>query len=228
MTDIPLRNSKVAIDLSIIPSLECNIECPFCMYDAGKDKKDILDIGKTRKFLETVHWDRVNSCGFYGGEPTINLPLYQKFIDLVPKGMKKWIITNGTWSTDFDKMEEALRFFGDNDMYVIVRGAEYHRKFQSREMLQWLKRYHPDSIRLKGADVIHPMGRAKDNGAECTRKCGSYAVPTRVGVFPNGYILFQNCDGRYPVIQTYEESFVGIMSRVQDTIRACPGINKEV
>jgi sulfatase maturation enzyme AslB (radical SAM superfamily) len=44
-----VKLSNLKIDFSFIPSLECNIECPFCMYDAGPKRLDILDIEKTIK-----------------------------------------------------------------------------------------------------------------------------------------------------------------------------------
>jgi hypothetical protein len=209
------------IDLSIIPSLDCNIACPFCMYDSGHHQKEMLDIDKTRSFLKTVDWNRINSCGFYGGEISINLPLYQEFCNLIPKRIPKFTITNGTWSTNFERCKDFLDFIYLNDMFVVVSGTPYHKQFQNLKVLNDFKNMTPNMFRLKGDDIIHPMGRASIEHWSCSMKCKTFTVPTRLAIFPNGYIKFQNCDGQYPFIQTYNEPFEYLIDNLNRHVRFC-------
>ena len=213
------NDNKINIDFSFIPSLECDIECPFCMYDAGPDKTEILDINTTRSFLKSIDWGMINSCGLYGGEPSINLPLYKEFYDLIPVNTPKFMITNGSWSTDTQACLDFLKFMDDNPCHLVVSGTPYHKIFQNKMVLKEMKKGCPDGIRLKGDDIIHPMGRASKKNWTCNYKCQRFNVPIRLGLFPNGDILFQNCDGVYPVVQTYHETFD--INNVYKAIRKC-------
>jgi hypothetical protein len=130
------------------------------MYDAGPKRLDILDIEKTKIFVKKIDWNLIENVGFYGGEPSINLSLYQKYIDLVPRNIKKFIITNGSWSTDKEKTNIFIEFLKLNNFYLIVSGTPFHKKHQDLEVLKSLKEKYVNSIRLKGDDIIHPMGRA--------------------------------------------------------------------
>ena len=128
-----------AVDFSFIPSLKCDLTCPFCMYSGGPHIEEQLDLEVTREFLETMDWSYINSCGFYGGEPVINLPLYQRFIDLVPEGIPKFMITNGTWSTSDNKYNEFVSFLDSNKLFVIVSGTPYHKAHQNEAVLETFK-----------------------------------------------------------------------------------------
>jgi hypothetical protein len=212
------------IDFSFIPSLKCNLNCPFCMYDCDMEQKEILDIEKTEKFISTIDWSMINSCGFYGGEISINMPVFQWFIDMIPEDVPRFCISNGSWTTISNElMWEFVAFLTHNKMFLVVSGTPHHKKYQDVHKLQMLKDAYPDGMRLKGDDIIHPMGRAKKDDWTCTNKCQTYEVPTRLGLFPNGDVLFQNCDGIYPfVIQAYDEPFDGIMDRVKEAVEKCP------
>lgn len=201
------------------------------MYSSGPDKKDTLDFEKTAKFIKTIDWSMINQIGFYGGEVSINLDLYKNFIDSLPdeaKQKRKFTITNGVWSDDLDKTYDFMNFCIDYDLYLIISGTPFHKQFQDIERLEFLKETFPTCIRLKGDDIIHPMGRASIENWSCTKKCMTYEVPTRLGLFPNGDILFQNCDGVYPVVQTYNETFVGITKRINKLKGACHGTETNI
>lgn len=202
------------IDFSFIPSLECNLTCPFCMYDANPNNKMELNLEQTIKFISTFDWSLINSVGFYGGEPSINIALYQKFIDLVPVDIPKFIISNGTWSNTLYETIDFINFLKINSLHLVVSGTPYHKKFQNIRRLEIIKDLHPDSVTLKDDDKIHPMGRAYTKNWKCSKKCENLNIPIRLGLFPNGDILFQNCDGIYPIVQTYFESFVDIFEKV--------------
>jgi len=215
------KSSKLKFDFSIIPSLKCNLECPFCMYNSGPNVTTELNYIKTVKFLATVDWEMINSWGFYGGEPSINLPLYQKFIDLIPNNIPKFIITNGTWSVDTQDCLDFIRFVDNNKLHIVVSGTPYHMRYQNRVVLESFKEICPEGFTLKEDDKIQPMGRASKNNWKCTNKCTTYDCATRIGLFPDGSILFQNCDGVYPYVQTYHNSFGLLKNNIDRIIKKC-------
>lgn len=221
------KSNKLKFDFSIIPSLRCNLECPFCMYNSGPEVTAELDYIKTAEFLTTVDWEMINSWGFYGGEPSINLPLYQKFMNLIPKHIPKFIITNGTWTTDTQACLDFINFISDNGkLHIIVSGTPYHKEKQNYMVLEDFKKISPESFTLKGDDTIQPMGRASKSNWNCTNKCTSYNCATRVGLFPDGSIMFQNCDGVYPYVQHYTEDFSTLRLNVDKIIARCKENNR--
>ncbi len=192
-------------DFSLLPSLECDLSCSFCMYDAGPSNHTRLDYDKAAAYVATWDWSIIPSVGFYGGEPSINMPLYQYFINLVPMGTPKFIISNGAWSADPHKTKMFLERCWRNALNVVVSGTPEHRAHQHHSVLEREAKSRP-WLTLKGDDDIHPMGRA---GGEvtCTKKCIWHEQQTRLAVFPTGDIILQNCDGAYPVISDYTQPF---------------------
>jgi len=191
------------------------------MYNASSDQTDILDIKKTAAFIEKWDWDLINQVGFYGGEPSINLPLYQNFMDLIPKSVSKFIITNGTWSTNYVKMMKFLNFFCKNSLYVIISGTDEHKPYQNLDVLKIIKHQFPEQVRLKEGDVIHPMGRAKHIKSVCGSYCQEDVRNLRLAIHPSGNILFQNCHGDYPIVQTIDDPFDGIHIRAREAALQC-------
>jgi len=116
------------VDFSFVPSLKCNLECSFCSYKAGPLNKSKLRLSMAEKFLKTVDWKRISSWGFYGGEPSINLKMYQDFVDLIPDSIPKFVITNGTWSNAWTETKRFLDFVWHNKLFVVVSGTEEHRR----------------------------------------------------------------------------------------------------
>lgn len=217
------------IDFSFVPSLDCNLNCPFCMYDAGHHQTEIMNMNKVTNFVNTVDWSIINSIGLYGGEPSINLPLYQQLIYILPITIPKFIITNGAWSSVEKEFLEFLDFVNRNDLHVIVSGTPYHKQFQNQHVLNLMKDSCEGGITLKGDDKIYPMGRAKSiTNNVCTQKCKDYTIPTRMALFPNGNILFQNCDGSYPIIQTIDDPFKNILEQTKTTIKNCLSLSKNM
>jgi hypothetical protein len=211
------------IDISIMPSFECNLKCSFCMYNAGPDNKEILSLYKTKRFLKTVDWSQINWCGFYGGEPSINMPLYDKFVELVPKSIKKFVITNGTWSLDEYATIRFLRWCV-RKFHIIISSTPEHVKYQNRPFLEILSHNYPDEIVLKEPDEIHAQGRAKyliDVKSYCQFACRRTDRNMRLGLKPNGDIVYQNCHGEYIVVQTYKDKFDGIYERAKNLQVKC-------
>jgi hypothetical protein len=199
------------VDFSFIPSLRCNIECSFCMYDCSPRNNTILDIDDARIFLETVDWQRIGSWGFYGGEVSIEMDLYQKFIDLIRPSIPKFTITNGSWTNNEITRKEFFFFAYRNGLSVIVSGTNEHKAFQNSSIVSRLS--DCSGIHFKGDDDIHPMGRAAREGWKCGKKCLTHPQPIRLAMFPGGHIILQNCDGVYPVIGNYRDHFKDIFAQ---------------
>jgi hypothetical protein len=188
------------------------------MYVSSPRSKLTLDLEKTIQFTRTIDWDKITSCGFYGGEPSINIELYQKFVDLIPSSVPKFIITNGRWSLDYKKEKgecsKFLNWCNDNRLWIKVSGTPEHKKYQNRHFLEIfyenMKRDGYNVMGLKEDDELHPMGRLAKEEWTCTRKCLTHPQPTRCAIFPTGDIIMQNCDGVYPVIGNYRQHFTQI------------------
>ena len=202
-------------DFSFIPSLECDLRCPFCMYCSSPDNHLELDIERVKPFMETVNWDRVLSWGLYGGEPSVNTDLYLRFIKLIPHSTPKFIITNGAWTSArgaYIGMLQFLNLVASNDsLRVIVSGTPEHKKFQDLEIIAQLGR--EPGFTLKGDDEMHPMGRLAKDDWTCSMKFKWHPQPIRMSIFPTGDVLMQNCDGVYPVLGTCEDPFDVLFNR---------------
>jgi len=83
---------------------------------------------------------------------------------------------------------------------------------------------------VKDEDDMHPMGRlAKENWA-CTQKCLWHKQAIRIGIFPTGDIILQNCDGVYPVVGNYNQPFNkvfenAVLARNIGCLNGCRNIN---
>lgn len=198
------------IDFSTIPSLRCNLRCSFCMYNASPDNDTTLDYKETIPFIEQIEWDKIGSWGFYGGEPSIDISLYDRFMDLIPKTIPKFVITNGSWSSSnhghlefWDWMNR--RVASGEKLRIVISGTPEHKKYQRASLIDGLAKW--EGVTVKGDDDIHPMGRAYKENWECTKKCIWHEQPIRLGIFPTGHIIMQNCDGVYPVVGTINYPF---------------------
>lgn len=218
------KQSGKPIDFSIMPSFRCNLRCWFCMYDCGPDNATRLNLSRTSRFLEKFDWSMINAFGFYGGEVSIDLPLYDKFIALVPDDLPKFVITNGTWSQDDDQTHQFLQWCTFQRLHVIVSSTSEHVAHQKRNLLEALSRESRGWIELKNPDEIHAQGRAKGKPgvrANCGKSCLRPDRNIRLGLKPDGNIVYQNCHGEYHVVQTYDDPFDGIVKRTLGKKLAC-------
>jgi hypothetical protein len=204
MVKIQVKDEKL-VDFSFMPSLKCNLLCPFCMYKASPDSKIILDIKKTINFISTIDFNKINAVGFYGGEISTDYEGYQKFIDLVPQNIVKFTITNGTWSINERETKKFIDFALKNKLQVFVSATKFHKLFQNEKLLKKVAKKY--KFVLKSEDRIIPMGRAKKKNWTCSKKCLNYACPMRLTLNPYGEIMFCNCDGVYPVVGSYNDNF---------------------
>lgn len=208
-----LKKDLTKIDFSIIPSLRCNLRCPFCMYDSSPDNDTKLNLQETKEFLKQIEWDKISSWGFYGGEPYIETSLYDNFINLIPKNIPIFIITNGSWTSSSHQFLEFFDWINsitkERRLSIVISGTPEHRKFQRNSLIETLSKL--EGIKVKGNDDIHPMGRAYKEEWECTKKCIWHEQPIRLGIFPTGHIIMQNCNGVYPVVGTLNYKFKDVL-----------------
>lgn len=221
---VATKQTGKPIDFSIMPSFRCNLRCWFCMYDASPENQQILDYEKTKLFLAQFDWSQINAFGFYGGEPSIDMVLYDEFVHLVPGDIPKFVITNGTWSKDYGSTEDFLKWCVKRRFHIIVSSTPEHIQHQHRSFLENLAKAFDGAIELKPPDEIHAQGRAKGHeGIEnnCKLTCQRADRNIRLGLKPDGNIVFQNCHGEYHIIQTYNDPFDGMLERTQQIINQC-------
>jgi len=217
-------------DLSFMYTLRCDLKCPFCMYDSGPDVWDSMNMPMLDNWLWTVDPNLIASFGLYGGEPGVDLEGFGYCLQMAKRIIGErpsFVITNGTWSTSMEKTDVFLRWCSDNGLFVVVSGTPFHRKTQDREILETLVQLYPTAMRLKPEhENFIPMGRLGHNEVACTVKCRSWNRASRIAVKPNGDILFQNCDGVFPVVGTYHDRFDVIDEKVQrwraEGAKECP------
>lgn len=204
MVRVNVKKQKL-VDLSFMPSLKCNLSCPYCMYEASPENKAVLDLKRTKKFIATINFNKINATGFYGGEISSDYATYQRVIDLIPKNVVKFTITNGTWSKNSKACKKFIDFVKRNRLQVFISTTKFHRPFQKVELLKELALKH--GFILKGEDQIIPMGRAWKADWTCSKKCLTYTCPMRLTLNPYGDIMFCNCDGVYPIVGTCDDDF---------------------
>jgi hypothetical protein len=210
------------IDLSIMPTLYCNLTCPFCMYEAGPSKGMALDINALSRFLGTVDYTMINAVGFFGGEISCRMKQYAEYMKLIPKRVTKFTITNGAWSTGGSEwVKEFVRFIKHHKMLCFISRNPHQKKFQDQNLIFELLVREPEYFFLKHGDTMLPMGRAKGMDHECIKSCREYKVPMRLTVKPNGKILFGNCDGVYPEVGFLGQPFSKVVQSAREVPSKC-------
>lgn len=216
--DQPGSDNPKMYDLSFMYTKRCDLSCPFCMYESNPEVTETLNLDTLTIWLESVDMNRIASFGVYGGEVGVDLKGFGACLDLV-KHLNKphFVITNGTWSTDGRRSIEFLQFCKDYKCFMIVSGTPWHRRFQDRDFLELIKKEYPDFVRLKPKEEnFHAMGALEGKMKfSCSHKCISWDRALRIAVQSDGTIIFQNCDGVYPLVGTIEEPFELIDKRVQ-------------
>ena len=206
-------------DLSFMYTKKCDLTCAFCMYSSSPKVGDAMDLAALWGWLETVDFDRVASFGAYGGEVGIALDGFGACFDLVAHiDRPHFVITNGTWSVDTDRTTEFLEFCAKYRCHIVVSGTPWHRRHQNRKVLEALAEEQPEAFRLKPVEEnFHAMGKLEGKMKfSCSTKCMSWDRALRIAVQPDGTIIFQNCDGVYPVVGHLGEPFSVIDERVMN------------
>ena len=208
------------IDLSIMPWLKCDLECPHCQYSAGPDNGGVLHPGELYKFLHSVDWNDINSIGFYGGEMFLDIRGFGQYIEIVTKsqehkGIKKhkfkpmWVISNGTFSTAQSHLSNVVTFVHMHKLKVFNSTTPYHKEHQHPRIKHLTK--ISDNFSFKKDDTqsrLLPMGRNATEDWYCTRRCQRQEATERLAVTPSGDVIYQKCNGVYPVIASIRGNHV--------------------
>ena len=230
------------VDLSIMPWLECDLQCPHCQYDAGPDQEGTLSPAALARFLGTTNWNAVNSVGFYGGEVFLRPQMFSKYITIVKKAQKHcgvkprkmkplWAISNGSFTRSNSRHYNTVVFAHLHGLKVHISTTPYHKKYQhagrARSLITGSKafRFKKDDTKKR----LLPMGRSAVDDWYCTRRC-QRLERLRIAIKPNGDVIYQKCDGVYPVIGNImprNMTWHKIMYMLKTQFK-CPQLDKDV
>lgn len=198
-------------------SKHCDLECPFCMYNSSPQVRDTLDLVQLKRFIKTIDFNLINSFGFYGGEPSLFMKENTKIMDMMPMrfGIPKFVITNGTWSKSLEATQNFIQWMLNHRLTVYISQTTWHKQFQDAESLAFLSKMSKHFILKEPDTQMLPMGRLAKTNPSCTERCQWDNRPTRIAVEPDGKVIFQTCDGVYPVVGHIENGFSRIHERVQ-------------
>ena len=224
----PVVANLKAVDFSFMPSLQCDLSCGHCMYNSSPTNLAVLDFDDTKTFVATIDWNYINSCGFYGGELGINIPMYERFMALVPRDVPKFTITDGTWSRTPGRTRKFVEFAERNDLQVFVSTTKYHTPFQNAGRLAEICEEYDRFTSKDGEEELIPMGRLATKDWSCGFRCMEDRGPVRFALQPGGTIIFQSCDGVYPVVGTVDQTFSHIMGVYGRIVERCQQMRKNV
>ena len=211
------------IDLSFICSRYCNLKCSFCMYNGGPDNNSSVDFAKLKFFISTIDKTMINSFGLYGGEIEQLRSDYDQLLQLLDPSIHRWAFSNGNWSVSKMRTYNFLAWCLDNKIGpIIISGTPEHRAYQDRKVLSRLQKDYPNFIRLKNDDErFYPMGRLAGQDLPCTQRCITDKRPIRMAYTPENEVIFQTCDGVYPILGQATEGFRNLVDKIPEAIKNC-------
>jgi hypothetical protein len=211
-----LQGTSNLFDLSFLYSRECNLRCPFCMYSSGPEVKDRLSLSALYDFIQTIPMDRINSFGFYGGEPTMFLNENAGIMGWLPQDKPKFMISNGYWSRDQHDATIVKWYAKHFGFKVFVSSTAAHQRVQNAEILAKFCERYPEQFEIKAAETeFLPMGRLAGRPIACSQRCDWDTRPLRLAVQPDGSVIFQTCDGSYPIAGHIDHGFPRIAARIE-------------
>ncbi len=230
------------VDLSIMPWLECDLECPHCQYSAGPNKEGKLNQKVLRRFLRTVDWNAINSIGLYGGEVFLNPQQFSYYINIIKNvqlesGTKKtklkpmWCISNGTFTRATSTHYNTVVFAHKHNLTVHISTTPYHKEYQDERRARSLIT-GSQAFCFKKDDTkkrLLPMGRNYTSDWYCTRRC-QRLERLRLAIKPNGDVIYQKCDGVYPVVANIGNdrmTWQNVMYLLKSQFK-CPQLEKDV
>lgn len=138
----------------------CTMGCTHCLEDATVQGTHMSE----ETFIAVLDFITKHDLKFIlisGGEPTDH-PLYERFIGLIPPGIKVIVLSNGLFT-----MDERRRFLNMPINYQIINDPAYYPKRVPR--IEQENVLYDDKV----FGNIYPLGRAKTNGIEVTRQSPS-------------------------------------------------------
>jgi hypothetical protein len=194
-----LQGTSNLFDLSFMYSRECNLRCPFCMYNSGPEVKDRLSLSALYDFIQTIPMDRINS-------PSASMAANQRCSS--PRTPGSWagchedkprfMISNGYWSRDQHDATIVKWYAKHFGFKVFVSSTAAHQRVQDAEILAKICRATtPNSSRSRQRRPSScPMGRlAGQSRSPAPSAATGTRRPLRLAVQPDGSVIFQTCDG---------------------------------
>lgn len=226
MVEILTKNDRGIVSFSFMPSLVCKMECPFCMYDCGKNRKEKLDKEKVKLFSSNVNLDLITNFGIFGGEISDDYDTYQQILDLLPKNIECFTITNGAWSGSPEETEKFISFVDKNSLIVFISSNRFQKFKQNQEVIEKLSK-ESDYI-IKEEDDIIPMGRSEKEDWECSYKCMELKRPHRLTMDVNGDVFYSRCDGVYPYVGSYLDNLELMIEKVEELQLKCSRLQEKL
>lgn len=184
--------------IRIEPASSCNLRCIHCPTGLGKSPNGIMSLELFNKILVELksNLDHVSTVVLYhGGEPLLNINLFEFISQLKSAGIKKIkIVTNGKLFTDticqrivesgLDEIEISLDGLSQDESreirkrsepQKIINGINYliqqRKKLQSSIKItisttQFIEDYHTDYNEIRKAPIPGWLNEYKNNGVE--------------------------------------------------------------
>jgi len=192
------------IELSIVYSFKCDLNCTFCMYNSSKEVSHTMNLKILKNFIKTIDWKQIKQIGIFGGEISLFINEYEKILSMIPSEVKIMCITNGTWSLNKTKTKKFLSFINKfrNIFLIKISNTNEHNKYQNKTILKEITE-NDNRFIIKKDDTknkLLPMGRLNLIENNCTKTCLLNEESKRYTIFPNFDIMYQSCDGKNPII----------------------------
>lgn len=192
--------------IGLIPTRFCNFNCEHCGVNKSKNI-DYASIKKTIKFLDIAKEQGFNTVRITGGgEPFIRYDKMVRIIKEVKKrGMKPWVVTNGSFLIkDLKRLEELKK----NGLYCITFSIDkFHLEFISYDfIIKVIKKTMEEKIKLRIKSTYNKKEDLKilnkikeDLDAKIILYRGSY--------FSLGYIKTKKCKIILELFKVIENEF---------------------
>ncbi len=96
VTDFHVEQPALHLDLT----LKCNLFCPQCFQNAGKERPNELSTEEWLKIIDTFTSKYQTGVCFSGGEPMTHPGIFQILERAKERGLKVTLFSNGTYFTD--------------------------------------------------------------------------------------------------------------------------------
>jgi MoaA/NifB/PqqE/SkfB family radical SAM enzyme len=156
-------------DLILEVTRRCNMTCKHCMRGDAQDldmRKEVID-----RVLDAVEGHGIGTVTFTGGEPTLNVPIIQYFVDQVRErkvGVGSFfVVTNGKIES-LSLVHALMDLYGhcdENDMSALVVSSDmYHEGVDPPRLYKALKFFREDGHGPASDEAVIREGRARKNG----------------------------------------------------------------
>lgn len=156
-----IENIILPMAFNVLLTRNCNLQCDFCEFECGEDKKEFLDINILEKLLTDGKKLGISSVVFDGGEPLV-YPEIRKALDLVRElDYELVMLTNGWYYKEFEKLLKKCKI---NDLIFNLNGAtaSVHDKIVGKDgayekVIQSIKQAKVQGFPVSILFLLHPL-----------------------------------------------------------------------